>query len=476
MSGTAIHGADISYPATELPTVALAGRSRGTRWLGRGLLIVLVLAPFVLAFAPWQQNLAGEGRVIEFDPVNRPMPVQARTDGIVLQWHVREGQWVELGNPIVDLADNDPRILERLQEQLTAAEQKRAAAVAKREQYALQVLEAEAAKAAAIQVADDDVAVAQQNVVVAAKAVEAAERTLELNEFQEQMFSGLIEDRIAPRFELQRARQAAAVSRAELESRRASLTAAEALLRARISARQRVERDEQVKVYTALANRDNADGEIAEAEGGILRLQRDLERQKQQQLVAPTAGYVQNLFANGQGGAFVKQGTTLAMLVPKTKTLAVELLVDGNDVTFIEEGRHVRLQFEGWPAIQWVGWPSAAVGTFGGRVAFVDRFDNGQGQFRVMVLPDERPFGKPEGPVVHWLRRLLTFGAVSQAENPHAWPDDTWLRQGVRAKGWIVLDRVSLGFEVWRQLNGFPPTIQKPTGGKSGGVGDEGGK
>lgn len=36
------------------------------------------------------------------------------------------------------------------------------------------------------------------------------------------------------------------------------------------------------------------------------------------------------------------------------------------------------------------------------------------------------------------------------------------------AKGWIVLDRVSLGFEIWRQLNGFPPSLQRPLGGLEG--------
>jgi membrane fusion protein, adhesin transport system len=119
--------------------------------------------------------------------------------------------------------------------------------------------------------------------------------------------------------------------------------------------------------------------------------------------------------------------------------------------------------------------PSAAVGTFGGKVEFVDRFDDGSGKFRIMVLPDERPFATPEGPIVDWLRKKLTFPKVSQAPNPHAWPGNAWLRQGVRAKGWIVLDRVSLGFEVWRQLNGFPPTVQRPeSSNKDGGKADDG--
>ena len=121
------HSTAFAYPAGELSALALAGHRRKTRRFGRLLLLLLLASPFVLAFAPWQQNLPGDGRVIEFDPVDRPMPLQARTDGLILNWHVREGQLVKAGDPIVDLADNDPLLLQRLQEQLTAAEQKRTA-------------------------------------------------------------------------------------------------------------------------------------------------------------------------------------------------------------------------------------------------------------------------------------------------------------------------------------------------------------
>mgnify|MGYP000552794339 CR=1 FL=1 len=39
------------------------------------------------------------------------------------------------------------------------------------------------------------------------------------------------------------------------------------------------------------------------------------------------------------------------------------------------------------------------------------------------------------------------------------WPENRWLRQGVRANGWVLLQRVPLWFEIWRQLNGFPPVV-----------------
>ena len=457
-----LDASEIEFPARELPALALAGRPRVTRRMGRVLLVLLVLTPIVLAFAPWQQNLAGRGRVIEFDPVNRPMPLQARTDGVLLRWHVREGQHVKAGDPIVDLADNDPDIIARLEEQLAAANRKLTAAQQKRTELERQVTAAEQARLAAMQEADDEISASQQKVAVAQQAVTVALEKQKLASVSLTMWQGLVADRIGPGIELQKAKQQKNVADADVTAKRAAVEGAKAELRAKQSARKRVERAEQVKVQDAKAKRDTAAGDIATAEQSLPKLRRDLERQRQQQITAPIDGYVQNLSANGQGGGFVKQGTTLARLVPASSQLAVELFVDGNDVTFIDVGRHVRLQFEGWPAIQWVGWPSAAIGTYGGKVAFVDRFGDGNGRFRVMVLPDERPFVEHEGPVIDWLRSVLTFDKPHMPANPHAWPGPEYLRQGLQVKGWVVLDRVSLGFEVWRQLNGFPPTVDRP--------------
>ena len=139
----------------------------------------------------------------------------------------------------------------------------------------------------------------------------------------------------------------------------------------------------------------------------------------------------------------MKKGDLLFTLVPATDELAVELFVLGRDMPLIQNGDRVRLQFQGWPAIQFVGWPSAAVGTFGGKVIALSPTDDIKGDFSLLIAPD------PEEP---------------------AWPDDRYLRQGVRANGWVLLKQVSLGYEIWRQLNGFPPVIseQEPHKGSFG--------
>ena len=75
-----------------------------------------------------------------------------------------------------------------------------------------------------------------------------------------------------------------------------------------------------------------------------------------------------------------------------------------------------------------------AAGTFGGEVALIDSADDGSGRFRILVTPDK--------------------------DEP--WPTGMYLRQGVRVNGWVLLDQVKLGYELWRRFNGFPPAVKTP--------------
>ena len=185
----------------------------------------------------------------------------------------------------------------------------------------------------------------------------------------------------------------------------------------------------------------SADTQVASARSELAQVESRLAQQSAQAIRAPRDGVVQRILVQ-QGGVQVSQGTVLADLVPLTESRSVQLYVDGNDAALVTPGREVRLQFEGWPAVQFAGWPSVAVGSFTGRVAFVDSADDGNGDFRVVVVPDE--------------------GA-------EPWPAPVFLRQGTRVKGWLLLEEVTVGFEIWRQLNGFPPRYRTPPSSAQGG-------
>lgn len=201
----------------------------------------------------------------------------------------------------------------------------------------------------------------------------------------------------------------------------------------------------QIDIETAEAGLRRARGDVSKAESEVasaeqavnransqyLEMQASLARQRNQTVTAPFDGYLVEIYPN-LGTAVLKLGDPICKIVPKTPDRAVQIWVQGNDAPLICAGRHVRLQFEGWPAVQFAGWPSVAVGTFGGEVVSVDAIDDGRGNFRVLVRPDHEDI---------------------------AWPEGQFLRQGARAKGWVLLEQVPLWYEIWRRLNGFPPVV-----------------
>lgn len=196
-------------------------------------------------------------------------------------------------------------------------------------------------------------------------------------------------------------------------------------------------RKDKELAYIAYENAQSAQAQVL---AEVADQQARLERQKGQRVTAPRDGTVIRIM-QGTGSVLVNQGDVIAVFVPMSDKLAAEFFIPGNDLPLVYEGRKVRLQFEGWPAVQFSGWPSVAVGTFEGKVVFVDQTANSFGEFRVIAIPS----GK------------------------NAWPAARFIRQGTRVNGWILLNQVSFGFEMWRQFNGFPPKLDKgpvnlPTG------------
>jgi hypothetical protein len=130
----------------------------------------------------------------------------------------------------------------------------------------------------------------------------------------------------------------------------------------------------------------------------------------------------------------------------------VQLYIDGRDIGLVQAGRDVRLQFEGWPAFQFSGRPDLAVGTFRGEVVFVEPSARLDGSFRVLVQEPPRTEGCLQAELINGIPRAGECG----------WPPESFVRLGANVRGWILLETVSLGFEIWRLLNNFPPVSVSP--------------
>lgn len=179
---------------------------------------------------------------------------------------------------------------------------------------------------------------------------------------------------------------------------------------------------------------------VAQGQGEINRIDTNIQRQSNQLLVAPRDGRIMRVRGD-DSNAIIKQGDVLASFVPEQARRVVELYMNGRDISLIRNGRKVRLEFEGWPAIQFSGWPSVARGFFDGQVMAVDSAPSSNGLYRILV---EQTPGKP------------------------VWPQDPSVRLGASARGWVLMDIVKVWFELWRLLNDFPlqytpPLAEAPT-------------
>ncbi len=404
---------------------------RSARILARLLMASGALFAVSLVVTPWQQSITGSGRVVAFSPNERPQEIDAPIEGRVTTWHVREGSRVKEGDLLLQLTDNAPEILSRLAEERMAGIQRREQAASRASSIQNRQRSLESSREASVRAAVNRIAMGKERSRAARQSLDAAEASaatsqLNLDRQTKLLETGLTSVRTVEVAQLDAVRATTEVARA-----RATLQAALTEEAALDADRFRIEHDASAAIDDAHAQEAAALAEEANASGELARVEVRLSRQQTMEMKSPIDGTVLRILP-GQGNSFVKAGEPLLILVPDAPERAVELWVDGNDMPLIADGRPVRLQFEGWPAVQFSGWPSVAVGTFGGKVALIDSTEDGKGKFRILVRPD----------------------------GVDAWPTGTYLRQGVRANGWVLLDSVRLGYELWRRFNGFPPVVR----------------
>jgi multidrug resistance efflux pump len=409
-----------------LRSAALLAPSRPRRQLvaASAIMVAAMLGALLL---PWRQTVRGVGEVTALRPSDRPQSAPAVVGGQVAEWLVDEGQYVARGTPLVRIAEAkdgylDPATLDRYREQQAA---KRAAVGAKRDKASALSAQLDAlANAAVLAVEKGRTKLALYDAAVAAAAADSAVAVDQLARRERLHADGLasLNDVQSYRVRLQSAS-------ARVVEKRQERAAADVEVRAA-----RAEYAE--KLAKARAERSATLADVSEGEADVAKLRNATDNVAARGALyivrAPQDGYVVRAMRAGLGEQ-LKEGEPVVTIMPARSRPAVALRVSATDVALLSVGRKVRLQFDGWPALQFSGWPAAAVGTFGGEVAVIDPVAAVDGSYRVLVRPDPR-------------------------DEP--WPAQ--LRQGSRAIGWALLDEVRLGVELWRRVNGFPPSLPAP--------------
>jgi membrane fusion protein, adhesin transport system len=511
-------------------SVKLVRARRGGRRIAIVIVSLIVLTGLALRFVPWQQTIVGSGEVTVFNPNSRPQNIEAQIPGRILNWNVVEGQQVTEGQVLGEIEDIDskfldPKISERLDNQRRQLEQSQTAEQRRVSELNSQVNQIRSSQTQQIKNAKERVkqsrnrynsAVAslkqtQKNLQAFIKvakagaeqrklqaqdivrqndqALVAANQQYEIEKANFERVKELADDGLESKRSLELAETSMITAQTRVQQFKDAILAAKRMVQlgslgedqAEIDiSRQRdavnqaeenvraSERDISIAQNDVdrITNETNAtlaslQASLQSATSSVAKAGSDLEKIKveganvvgrrgQQKIVAPATGRLVRVSRFGSG-ATVKAGDTLATVAPDTNDRAVEIMVSDNDISFVQVGRPVRLQFAGYPAVQFSGFPGMSVGTFGGRVAFIDPMDDGSSRFRVIVREDKQ--------------------TLATGQKDKGWPVASNLRPGAEAVGWIMLDSVPLGYELWRQFNGFPPrssNIPDPKLGKEG--------
>ncbi|WP_080057383.1 HlyD family secretion protein [Spirosoma aerolatum] len=426
------------YP---LKTLHALPQSDGGRKLGRWMLFFLIVGVLIM-FLPWQQNINGEGTLTALTPQDRPQTIQNAIAGRIERWAVKDGDYVKKGDTLLVISDIkdeyfDPNLPLRLDEQLAAKQGSLQATNAKIKALDGQITALQTGITVKLEAARNKVRQSEYKLSADEADLAAIQKNYQialdrLSRYEKGYTNGLfsLTDLETRRLKVQEdnakvisQENKVNVSRQELVNAKLEL----GTLRA----------DFQEKLAKAQSDRSSAVSYLADINGEISKLQNKMTsvdvRRGLYIVRAPQAGYVVRPSKAGIGET-IKEGEPIATLQPANPQLAVELYVRAMDVPLIQRGRTVRLQFDGWPAIQFSGWPSVSVGTFGGRVAVIDAVSSVGGKYRLLVQPIQEKGDQP-------------------------WP--TQLRVGSGVYGWVMLDDVPVWYELWRQLNGFPPSLKE---------------
>jgi multidrug resistance efflux pump len=414
-------------------SVDIESRIKNIFW---GLLVVLIL----ILFVPWTQNINTSGVVTTQFQEQRPQQINSIIPGKIIKWWVKEGDYVQKGDTIVELADTkddylDPRLIERTNDQLTAKKQKVDFYDSKISNIKGQLIAIEAGfklKEASIK---NKIEQLQRKILIDSAELAAANIDLQVGTNQYNRAGKMLNDGIISLVDYERRTQSFNKAKAGFQEKQQKfLNTKQDVLIARIELNT-LKQDVNDKLFKLKGDIANSNSEKSTVIAEVAKNENELSnyriRGSQKWLIAPQTGQI--IKAKKAGiNEIVKEGEMIVEIVPNSFLYAVELFVKPMDLALLNKGQDVRLQFDGYPAIVFSGWPNSSYGTFAGKISAIETNRNENGQFRVLIIPDEKD---------------------------KKWPSN--LKIGTGAQGFALLNNVPIWYELWRQLNGFPPDFYK---------------
>lgn len=401
------------------------------RWVA-----VAIIASVVILFLPWVQNFRAKGTVTALDPASRPQTVHSTIPGRVEGWFVFEGDSVVAGDTIARLSEIkpeylDPQIVERTGQTRDAKANSAEGYLRKAEALADLARNTRQEQDLKLRQARNKLDQSRLYVETLQADLDQQRTQVEIAEYQLRRADSLFRRGLKPltdqeqkRLKFQEAEAKLIAIQNKLEQARTDVAQAQLAI-------QNVGPEYAGKLAKIASDRESALTDYYTAIGDVAKLSTQEAnyrlREDYQYIVAPQAGYIAKVLTPGIGET-VKEGEAVVSILPTTFQSAVEMYVEPFNLPLVKQGQDVRFLFDGWPAVVFSGWPGLSYGTFVGQVVAIDNIIDSKGRYRVLVAP---------------------------GDNSRDWPEA--LRPGSGAEGVVLLNRVPVWYELWRQLNAFPP-------------------
>ncbi len=425
---------------TRFRSGAIVFHKRHYKHFNRFLLMFAGIA-LVVIFLPWTQTVTGTGSLTTLTPEQRPQTIQSPIPGKIEKWYVREGDFVAKGDTILHISEVkneyfDPNLVSRTGEQINSKSQSVASYKNKVKALELQVGALSQERRLKIEQAKNKLAQAKLTVKSDSIDLEAAKTNETIAQRQFERIQTLNEEGLKSLTEVEEKRLKLQETAAKLISQENKFLASKnEVINAQVEL-SRIQAEYADKIAKAQSDKFTAQSNQFDTEAQVSKLQNDYSnyeiRSSLHYVRAPQNGYINKAIRSGVGETFT-EGEQLVSIMPSQYEKAVETFVDPIDVPLIHLGEKMRIRFDGWPAIVFSGWPNLSYGTYGGKVVAIENYISTNGKYRVLLAPDSED---------------------------HEWPED--LRIGGGAFTLALLEDVPIWYELWRQLNGFPPNFYTP--------------
>lgn len=404
-------------------------------------LLAFAIIIIIILFLPWTQNITGQGQVTTLKPNQRPQTIQSQIPGRIEEWFVQEGDFVNKGDTILRISEIkseyfDDQLVERTGDQITAKASSVSAYKGKVEALNNQIVALQQERQLKLKQAENKLLQSKLKVKSDSIDFEAAKTNIDIAERQYNRTLTLQEEGLKAVKDVEEKRLKLQENQAKLISQENKLLASvNEVINSEVEiGRIRAEYSDKISkaqsdMYTAQSNQFDATAQVTKLENEYTNYQK---RNNLRFVTAPQSGFINKALQGGIGVTF-KEGEALVGIMPSQFELAVETYVRPIDLPLLHIGEKVRVQFDGWPAIVFSGWPNVSYGTYGAKVVAIENFISDNGRYRVLLAPDETDYKWPEA-----------------------------IRVGSGARTIALLNDVPIWYEVWRQLNSFPPDYYSP--------------